>query len=511
MTRISRYIRNVAWNSASVLVLLLVGFVLSPFILRHIGEKNYGEWTLVLSLVEYYWLIDFGFRSATIKFSAEYGALNDDNKLSELVSTGLIYSSLGGLIIALISIFLADHIAVLLHVQQPEFPNLLRIVGVSWGLGMVFNIFSGCIEGFQRFDTLSRIWMLTTVVRAIWIVIVLSAGYSVLAMSWVLFGVQLMSYLVTWWQFHRIAPQVRVSWERGSRTMLRIMAAYGVHTLTAHVAVRVMNYSVPVVIAYFLPIEYLAYWSIPVRTMEYAFDGIGRIGMVTTPNATELAAKGEFGRLQDLGIYSNRYCFALFAPFAMFLLVYGRELYSLWIKKPDFVAHSVFLLPILLIGYTAIAGQFNSVSILFGLGRHQLYVRCLLADSILAIVGIALVLPHYGLAGAAWVITILMTLTRAVLACYLLARELRVNPWKYAARIYTRPGLLAAGMLLSLWAVKTGGVRGSTPRELLALAAVAGVLYILLAVPFVLAPYHREHILQRFMSMIRIKPAAAQL
>jgi hypothetical protein len=40
---------------------------------------------------------------------------------------------------------------------------------------------------------------------------------------------------------------------------------------------------------------------------------------------------------------------------------------------------------------------------------------------------------------------------------------------------------------------------------------VAGVLYILLAVPFVLAPYHREHILQRFMSMIRIKPAAAQL
>ena len=122
MTRISRYIKNVAWNSASVLVLLAVGFVLSPFILRHIGARNYGEWTLVLSLVEYYWLIDFGFRSATIKFSAEYGALNDDHKLSELVSTGLIYSSLGGLVIALISIFLAPQIAGLCTSNNRNFP-----------------------------------------------------------------------------------------------------------------------------------------------------------------------------------------------------------------------------------------------------------------------------------------------------------------------------------------------------------------------------------------------------
>src|SRR5829696_7060601 len=56
MSRITRYISNVIWNGASVAVLILAGFVMAPIIIQHIGDKNYGEWTLVLALVEYYWL-----------------------------------------------------------------------------------------------------------------------------------------------------------------------------------------------------------------------------------------------------------------------------------------------------------------------------------------------------------------------------------------------------------------------------------------------------------------------
>ena len=505
MSRISRYINNVIWNCLSVGLLILVGFILSPFIIQHIGAKNYGEWTLVLSLVEYYWLIDFGFRSATIKFSAEYGALEDHRKLSELISTGLIYSSIMAVLVVAISLTMAERIAVLLRVEQPEFPALLRIVGVSWGLGMVFNIFSGCLEGFQRFDTLSRIWMLTTALRSVGVVVVLSSGFNVLALGCVLFGGQLVNYLATWRAFHRIVRQVRVSWEGGSRTMLRTMASYGVHTLTAQVAIRLLNYSVPVVIAYFLPLQFLAYWSVPVRIMDYAFDGIGRIGMVTAPSASELAAKGEYHRLRDLGIYSNRYCFALFAPFAAFLLVYGREVYTLWIKKPDFVEQSAFLVPIVLIGYAATAGQFNSVSILMGLGRHRQYVRCLLAESILTVAGIAIMLPRYGLAGAAWVITCLMTLNRTIVVCFLLSRELKINPLTYALQIYTRPGILAAGMVAFFWAMKRGGLRGGTWLELIGVGGIAGLVYVGLAVFVVFTPYHREQILRKLLEAVRLR------
>ena len=88
------------WNCASVAVLLLIGVFMTPILLRFIGETRYGEWTIVLSLVEYYWLIDLGFRSATVKYAAEFHALEDHGKLSELLSTGVLYSSMAAVGVA---------------------------------------------------------------------------------------------------------------------------------------------------------------------------------------------------------------------------------------------------------------------------------------------------------------------------------------------------------------------------------------------------------------------------
>ncbi len=94
MSRAGRYIVNVVWSSASVGVGLLIAIFMTPITLGYLGETRYGEWTIAFSLVEYYWLIDLGFRSATVKFSAEFNALGDRDKLSELLSTGVLYSSM---------------------------------------------------------------------------------------------------------------------------------------------------------------------------------------------------------------------------------------------------------------------------------------------------------------------------------------------------------------------------------------------------------------------------------
>jgi O-antigen/teichoic acid export membrane protein len=495
VSRAARYISNVAWNSASVAVLLLVGVVMTPITLRYIGETRYGEWTIALSLVEYYWLIDLGFRSATVKYSAEYHALDDHAKLSELLSTGVLYSSMAAVAVILASLLLADRAAAIWHLDRP---GLIRIVGVSWGLGMVFNIFSGCLEGFQRFDLLSKIWILTSVLRSVGIVTVLRLGYGVLAMGWVLFASQMTIYLITWLVFRRVVPDTRVSIFAGTAKMLRHLAYYGLNMLTAQVALRLLGQSVPLVIGAMLPLRYVAYWSIPVRMMEYAFDAIGRIGMVTVPASAEFAARGERERLHELGVYTNRYCLALFAPYAAFLLVYGQQAYILWSHNPSVVANGGFLIPILVIGYAVVAGQFNSASILFGLGRHQTYVRCLLGEALLAIGGLIWALPRYGLAGAAWVIASLMTLDRGFVVAALFCREIKINPVVYVAQIYARPVGLGALMALVLWLLRSSWLPGDSWLQVGAALAIGGSLYVAVAAGVVLTPQHREHLLRKF-------------
>src|SRR5947208_3387328 len=80
------FLTNVVWNLLAVSIMLVSGLFLSPYIVRKIGESAFGVWSLVFSIIEYYWLLDLGFRSATLKYAAHYRAVNEPEKINEIVN-----------------------------------------------------------------------------------------------------------------------------------------------------------------------------------------------------------------------------------------------------------------------------------------------------------------------------------------------------------------------------------------------------------------------------------------
>jgi O-antigen/teichoic acid export membrane protein len=491
-----RYITNVLWTWLGVAVGIIVGFVITPYVIRRIGDKHFSIWTLTLSLVEYYWLIDFGLRSATVKLSAEYHVLKNDAGLNTLVNTGLAYSAIAGCFVAVFTIAFAPYTGRFFNINEPVFPALIRIIGVSWAIGLVFNIFGACIEGFQRFDIFGRVWVSTTVLRTVGVVLVLKFGFGVLQMGIVLLCSQLLVYLLNYLAFRRLAPQVMISLSLARMSKFREMASYGVHSLRVLVSDRLLRQSAPILIPYFLPIQFLAYYTVPMRILDYLMDGIGRVGTVTTPNATELMATGRRGELVNLGVYANRYSLALFLPVTVFLLVFGNEIYGLWIR-PEFAAQSAYLLPAFLFGHTLASSQFNSASVLFGLGRHQTYSKTLLAEAILTIISMILVLPRFGLFGAAWLSNGLMALNRCGLACILICRELGVSVWQYALRIYSAPCAIGAFSFALLFWLKRHGLPGHNWQEILEAGGFMIVPYALATYFFCLSAGHRAMVARR--------------
>ena len=68
----------------------VVSFFLSPFIVRHLGGTAYGVWSLLVALVGYLGLLDFGVRGAVTRFVANYHAVGDAQGSSSIVSAGLL-------------------------------------------------------------------------------------------------------------------------------------------------------------------------------------------------------------------------------------------------------------------------------------------------------------------------------------------------------------------------------------------------------------------------------------
>ena len=85
----------------NILLTNIIGLVITPFMIKALGDSEYGLYTLIGSLVTYFSLMDFGLNNTIIRFVAKYRA-EKDKKGEEnfLVSILLIY-----LVISLVVFF----------------------------------------------------------------------------------------------------------------------------------------------------------------------------------------------------------------------------------------------------------------------------------------------------------------------------------------------------------------------------------------------------------------------
>lgn len=437
---------------------------------------------LVFGLIENYWLFDLGLRSAAVKYSAHYRATGETAKINELINTGVVYFSFVALVLFGISIVLSRHVDRVFQVSpeyRAPFAFLIALVGTSWAFGMIFNIFTACLEGFQRFELSSRIAISATVVRVAGTAVLLFLGHGLISLGFLVVASQVFAYALSILALRRVFPEQRFSLRMARLAMFRQMIAYGVHTLTSGVATQLINQAAPLLIGVFRPAAYVGYFSLPVRLLQYTGDAVDRVGLITSSSAAELVAKEERDAIPRLGMYVNRYCLTLFLPLAVFLFFYGRELIRVWIRKPDFVAMSAPLLPVLLIGTTlAIAGQVNSSSILYGMAKHRGYARGLLVEGIALAAALYFVVPRFGIMGAAWVTSVLMVLDRGIFTPWLLCRHLDFSFGRYMRSIYLRPMLAAAPVAAFAWGLKPAALPGDNLIQVLAAgAAIAAVYY----------------------------------
>jgi O-antigen/teichoic acid export membrane protein len=231
---------------------------------------------------------------------------------------------------------------------------------------------------------------------------------------------------------------------------------------------------------------------------------ISRIGFVTVPKTAELYALGRTDQIVRLGTYINRYCLSLFMPVSIFMGIFGTELIDRWLG-PVFSRHSGPLLPIFAISVSlAIAGQFNSCQILFGIAKHGPYALSIVVESLIALAGMAIVLPKYGLFGAACVAAALTILNRGLITPWLVCRQLGYSYLRYMAGIYVRPLLAAIPVFaLALW-MKSFWLSGRTWMDLITAAAILGIAGLPLCLFLCVEPEHRTMLRSTLLRKLRL-------
>ncbi len=321
---------------------------------------------------------------------------------------------------------------------------------------------------------------------------------------------QCLGYLLMFLTFRRTYPEVTCSHAFVKLSTWKKLAGFGVHSLIASSGLLFLNQGPPVLVGHYHSEAFVGYYSVPARLLQYIVDMVTRIGFVTVPKTSELLARGQTKQIVKLGIFINRYCLALFLPIAIFLTLYGEELVHLWLG-PTFAKQSGPLVPIMVGAITfAVAGQFNSSQLLFGMGVHRLYARSLVAEGAALIVGMVYVLPRYGIVGAACVAATLLVVNRGLVTPLMVSHHLKTNYFYYMANIYVRPLLTALPLTTVAWWLKSSGVvRGESWTELIVVGGGTTALHLSLCIFTCLDREHR-HLFWRIVKE-RLQAAAPSL
>ena len=194
----------------ALLVNVIVGLLLTPYIISHINKDGYGVWTLVASFIGYFGLLRLGVGSAIMRYLPFYEGRNDQQKLNGIFSTALsIY-----LVVALL-IFTASFLGAGLIADffkgGPEFELLVRLIGIAAAITCPSAIIDATIRAREKFVVANLLAQATSVVRALALVAVLYLGYGLTGMGWVTVALSFMGLLLSIVALIKVCPDIRFS------------------------------------------------------------------------------------------------------------------------------------------------------------------------------------------------------------------------------------------------------------------------------------------------------------
>ncbi|MGA2645227.1 MAG: polysaccharide biosynthesis C-terminal domain-containing protein [Candidatus Sulfotelmatobacter sp.] len=443
--------KNVGASWLSLGVNILVGIFLSPFILHRLGNLAYGAWVLAFSVTGYYGLFDLGIRSSIIRYVSTYTATGDMDGLCKLINTGLTaYSVIGGLAMVA-ALVVSASVDTLFRIPADFVPTarwLFLMVGGSVALGFPSGMFAGILEGMNRFYVTNLTNLVSTLLRAVLIVLALTHGYGLLTVAFITVSLPLIASGVRAAIVLRLLP-LRFSWKYVDRSAFHEISRYSSVSLIIMVAYKLRFKTDEIVISTLLSVSAVTFFSNGDRLVDYAGDVVSSLAQIFLPMSGQSDATGNREQLRKIFILGNRACAFVIFPISATLIILGKSVITAWVGARYVVASYPVML-ILLIPSTFFLAQSASSRILYGMARHRILAWITSMEGIANLILSVVLIRRYGILGDALGTAIPLTCTALFFYPRHLCRLLDVRLATFLRQAYMLPALLCVPTIAAL-------------------------------------------------------------
>ncbi len=192
--------RSVFWNYLGAGYEALAGLVLAGYVVRHIAVAEYGLLLLAMSLCGMMFLLDLGLSNILVP-ACVAAAKDSSQKLSGLLSTAFVVLTGMGAVGLLVFVGIALNLPGPFRIPQAylreSFPGFVLVV-IATQTGFPTIALECAYQAFHRYDRINQIQFVTVTVRIVLTIVLLAAGYGVIALAFIQTVLSLVRLLGLW-------------------------------------------------------------------------------------------------------------------------------------------------------------------------------------------------------------------------------------------------------------------------------------------------------------------------
>jgi len=328
-----KVIRNTIFNAIGSFWQILIGLILIPYIVSHIGMERYGIWAIVGVLTGYFGLLDLGVKDSFTKYIAEFYAKEDDKSINEVVNVGFVFYSLLALVVVAVGFFSVDPLIRLFKIpdnlhDETSFVFLLGII--VFAASNVVNVFAAIQSGLQRMDISNKVVVAISFPNAIGTVVFLQLGYGLpglMVNSAIIMGIRGIIHILI---AFKILPTFRFNPFVFNKRIFKMLSGFGVKRWVARIEEIVTYQTDKLLISRFLNVSLVGYYELGFSIVIRARGLLMLITSAIVPAASELDAKKAKEQIVRLYLRGGKYLLMVGTPAMVFLLVTALYIMLAW-------------------------------------------------------------------------------------------------------------------------------------------------------------------------------------
>ena len=384
---------------------LLISFLYTPILLKHLGQSEYGLYALIASVIGYLSVLDMGFGNAMVRFVSKSKASPDKLNENKINGMFLFLYLIIGIIAFIIGFILIGNIGGIFQALTPEELSKARIMMIilvcTVSVSFPLSIFDSYVLSNEKFKYIKILSLIKTLIVPLTMLPLLFLGHKAITMVLVTSSYSILFHLITiYYCFKKLKMKICFEPRNMDKVLLREVLVYSFFIFLNLIVDSVYNNTDQVILGSVSGTIAVSIYAVAARVSSINTSFSTTISGLFFPRITKtLEEKDGSKKVSDIFIKVSRIQLYIMALIMFGFIVFGRQFILLWVGNDYISAYYIILL--LMVPAIIPLTQNIGISILQAKNKHKFRS---VVYACIAVLNIAISIPlarAYGGVGAA--------------------------------------------------------------------------------------------------------------